>query len=176
MTIHGADWYPKFAGKLTAWRLHLNTNRLRPTCASVLRRSSGLAAATRDCRSCQPAAASAPALGQAAAIGLHRGSHTKTVRGIDRATLAQVTDLAWIKQHLNVLITGPTGVGKSYLASAIAHAACRADYAVRTYRLPRLVDELTKAGAMHNRSSFFRGLAKIDLLLIDDFGIAPIAD
>ncbi|MDP3295898.1 MAG: IS21-like element helper ATPase IstB [Nevskia sp.] len=101
---------------------------------------------------------------------------TKTVRGLDRATLAQVADLAWIKQHLNVLITGPTGVGKSFLASAIAHAACRADYAVRAYRLPRLVDELTKAAAMHNRSSFFRGLAKIDLLVIDDFGIAPIAE
>lgn len=101
---------------------------------------------------------------------------TKSVRGLDRATLAQVTDLAWIRQHLNVLITGPTGVGKSYLASAIAHAACRADYAVRAYRLPRLVDDLTKAAAMHNRSSFFRGLAKIDLLVIDDFGIAPIAD
>ncbi|MDP3197663.1 IS21-like element helper ATPase IstB [Tabrizicola sp.] len=101
---------------------------------------------------------------------------TKTLRGIDRATLAQVTDLSWIRQHLNVLVTGPTGVGKSFLASAIAHAACRADYAVRAYRLPRLIDELTKAGAMHNRSSFFRGLAKFDLLVIDDFGIAPIAD
>lgn len=101
---------------------------------------------------------------------------TKTVRGIDRATLAQVTDLSWIRQHLNVLITGPTGVGKSFLASAIAHAACRADYAVRAYRLPRLVDDLTRASAMQKRSSFFRSLAKIDLIVIDDFGIAPVAE
>jgi len=101
---------------------------------------------------------------------------TKTARGLDRATLAQVTDLAWIAQHLNVLITGPTGVGKSYLASAIAHAACRADFVVRAYRLPRLVDELGKAAAMQNRSSFFRSLARIDLLVIDDFGIAPVTE
>ena len=50
---------------------------------------------------------------------------TCTARGVDPAQLAQLTDLAWIKQHLNVLLTGPTGVGKSYLAAALAHAACR---------------------------------------------------
>lgn len=101
---------------------------------------------------------------------------TKTARGLDRSALAQVTGLAWIGQHQNVLITGPTGVGKSYLACAIAHAACRADHAVRCYRLPRLVDELTRATAMHSRSSFFRTLAKVDLLVIDDFGLAPLAE
>ncbi|MGQ0428762.1 MAG: ATP-binding protein [Gammaproteobacteria bacterium] len=53
---------------------------------------------------------------------------TRTARGVDPGQLAQLTDLAWIKQHLNLLITGPTGIGKSYLAAALAHAACRASW------------------------------------------------
>ncbi len=72
------------------------------------------------------------------------------MRGLDPASLAQVRDLAWIGEHLNVLITGPTGVGKSFLACPLAHSACRADYAVRFFRLPRLIDELTRMHALHN--------------------------
>lgn len=100
---------------------------------------------------------------------------TQTARGIDKATLQQVLSLNWIDSHLNVLVTGPTGVGKSYMASAIAQAACRNDYAVRCFRMPRLIDELAKAQAMNNRSGFFRKLAKVDLILIDDFGLVPLA-
>ena len=100
---------------------------------------------------------------------------TRAPRGIDPSVLAQVTDLSWIAQHLNVLVTGPCGVGKSYLACALAHAACRADYSVRCFRLPRLVDELTRASALQKRSAFFRQLAKADLLMLD-FGLAPLSD
>jgi hypothetical protein len=56
----------------------------------------------------------------------------KAARGIDRAALGQVTDLGWIRERLNVIVTGPTGVGKSFLACAVGHAACRADLDAQT--------------------------------------------
>lgn len=99
---------------------------------------------------------------------------THTVRGLNPGALAQVRDLGWIGEHLNVLITGPTGVGKSFIACALAHAACRADYAVRFYRIPRLVDELTRAHALQNRSNLLKQLAKADVLVLDDFGLTPL--
>lgn len=101
---------------------------------------------------------------------------TRAPRGLDPAHLAQVIDLGWIREHLNVLLTGPTGVGKSYLAAALAHSACRADFSVRCFRLPRLIEELARYGAMQKRSALFRQLAKADLLVLDDFGLAPLAD
>jgi DNA replication protein DnaC len=83
---------------------------------------------------------------------------------------------ARIREHLNVLLMGPTGVGKSFIACALAHATCRADFSVRCYRLPRLIEELAHYGAMQKRSALYRQLAKADLIVIDDFGIAPLAD
>lgn len=63
-------------------------------------------------------------------------------------------------------------MGKSYIACALAHAACT----VRCLRLPRLIDELTRYTALQRCSAFYRQLAKADLILIDDFGLAPLAD
>lgn len=97
-------------------------------------------------------------------------------RGLERGRLAQLADLAWVGQHLNVLLTGPTGVGKSYLACALAHQACRHDYSVRYFRVPRLTEELLRAGAQQKKSAFLKLLAKADLLVLDDFGLTPLSD
>ena len=101
---------------------------------------------------------------------------TRTPRGLDRGELHRLTELSWIREHLNVLITGPCGVGKSFLACALCHTACRADFSVRCFRVPRLLEELARYKAMQRRSAFYRQLAKADLLLIDDFGLAPLPD
>jgi DNA replication protein DnaC len=101
---------------------------------------------------------------------------TRTPRGIDPVTLATVRDLSWIPKRYNVLLTGPCGVGKSFFATALAHAACRADHSVRCYRLPRLAEELARAHALQRRSALLRQIAKIDVLLIDDFGLAILTD
>lgn len=101
---------------------------------------------------------------------------TRIARNLDTALLSTLRDLSWITRHLNVLITGPTGIGKSFIAAALAHAACRADLSARCFRLPRLMDELARAHAFQRRASFLRSLAKADLLLIDDFAIAPLPD
>ena len=81
-----------------------------------------------------------------------------------------------VDSQLNVLITGPTGIGKSFLAATLAHQACRQDIGTRYYRLPLLAEELSRAAAQHKKSAFFKQLARVKLLVLDDFGLTPIAD
>ena len=91
---------------------------------------------------------------------------TRSPRGVDPVTLATVRDLSCIQKRFNVLIVGSCGVGKSFFASALAHAACRADYSVRCYRLPRLAEDLARAHAPQRRSALLRQLAKTEVLLM----------
>lgn len=112
-------------------------------------------------------------LGQSASL---EDLDQRTPRGLDKSLLSQLLTLAFIENRRNLLITGPTGVGKSYLACAIGQQACRQDISVRYLRLPRLIEELVRADALKRKSALFKHLAKFQLLILDDFGLAPIAD
>lgn len=92
-------------------------------------------------------------------------------RGIDKAMLRQLGGCAWIADHLNVLITGFTGVGKSYLACALGQAACRKGMRVAYRRVPRLFDELALARADGSYARVLMRFAKAELLILDDFGL-----
>jgi len=95
----------------------------------------------------------------------------KTPRQLDRSLVQQLADCRWIAQHLNVLITGPTGVGKSFLACALAQKACRQGYTAFYQRLPRLLTELEIARGDGRYPKLMRQLAKVDVLVLDDWGL-----
>jgi DNA replication protein DnaC len=97
-------------------------------------------------------------------------------RGIDKRLVAQLSDGVWIKEHLNVLITGKTGVGKTYLSCALAQKACRLDYAVLYFRAPRFFQELTVSRLKGTYQSFLNKIKKFDLLVLDDFALVPITE
>lgn len=97
-------------------------------------------------------------------------------RGLDRSVALNLASGQWIDQHLNCLITGPTGAGKSYIAIALAHKACREGYSARYLRLPRLAQELMIAKGDGRYTKLMAQLAKTDLLILDDWGLAPMDD
>jgi DNA replication protein DnaC len=101
---------------------------------------------------------------------------TSPQRGLDRAMLKQLGTCTWISEHQNVLITGATGVGKSYLACALAQAACRQGKRVLYRRAPRLIDELALAKTAGQGAKLLSRFAKLDLLVIDDLGIGTLKD
>ncbi|WP_327037058.1 ATP-binding protein [Methyloterricola oryzae] len=95
----------------------------------------------------------------------------KTPRQLDRALIQQLADCRWVKEHLNILVTGPTGVGKSFLVCALAHKACRQGYTLFYQRLPRLLTEpeISRGDCRYPR--LMRQLARIDVLILDDWGL-----
>lgn len=95
-------------------------------------------------------------------------------RNIDKGLMAQLSSCQWIREHHNLILTGATGCGKTWLACALGNAACRQGLSVAYIRAPRLFEELHIA---HGDGSFGKrlsALAKTDLLILDDWGIAPM--
>jgi DNA replication protein DnaC len=98
----------------------------------------------------------------------------RSPRGLDKALLLALADCRWVAHHDNCLIIGPTGAGKTYLACALAHKACREGYSVRYHRLPRLFSELAIARGDGRYPRLLAGLAKVELLALDDWGTAGL--
>jgi DNA replication protein DnaC len=100
----------------------------------------------------------------------------KTPRGLDKSVILRLTGSDWIKKAQNIIITGPTGVGKTYLACALANSACRNTLASMYKRAPRLYQEISIARADGSYPKLMNKLAKIEVLVIDDFCLTPMAD
>lgn len=96
--------------------------------------------------------------------------------GLDRTVLTLLSTCTWIGDGINILIDGKTGTGKSYLACALAHKACRCGFTAIYFRMPRLFQELTVSRLSNRYSRFLNKLAKIDVLVLDDFGLAPMTE
>jgi DNA replication protein DnaC len=97
-------------------------------------------------------------------------------RGLDRAMLRHLATGRWIADHQHVVITGATGVGKTYLACALGQQACRHGARVLYRRVPRLVEDLLLAHADGSYTTLLARLARTDVLVLDDWGLAPLAD
>lgn len=97
-------------------------------------------------------------------------------RGIEKPLVRQLASCRWIREKQNVIVVGKTGVGKSYLAAALADCACRAGYRALFVRVPRLLEELALARISGTSSSLLGKLAKLDLIVLDDFLLNPMTD
>lgn len=97
-------------------------------------------------------------------------------RGLDRAQIAQLSTCTWVPEHLGVLISGATGVGKSYVGCALGHTACRRGFRVLYRRVPRLFEELGLAKADGTYTRVLAKLARFDVLILDDLGVGSLKE
>jgi len=99
----------------------------------------------------------------------------RTPRGIDKSVVLRLANGDWIKRAQNIIITGPTGVGKTYLACAIANRACRMGHSAFYIRVPGLFQELAIARGDGSYPKIMKKLLKANVLVIDDLGLAPMS-
>lgn len=95
----------------------------------------------------------------------------RTARGLDKSLILELATCDWLREHQNVLIIGPTGIGKSFLACALAHKACREGFTVQYYRTSRLFSELAVSRADGRYLRLLKSLARVDLIILDDWGL-----
>ena len=95
-------------------------------------------------------------------------------RGLDQALMNRLISGQWIKKHLNLLITGPTGAGKTWIACALGNKACRDGFSVQYHRLLRLFDELGYARGDGRYPKVMKKLARADVVILDDWGLAKL--
>jgi DNA replication protein DnaC len=98
----------------------------------------------------------------------------RSPRGLDRALFLKLAGGSWIDAHDNLVITGPTGVGKSFLASALGHKACRDNHSVLYQRVPKLFGDLAMARGDGRYGRLFRALGGVHVLILDDWGLEPL--
>ena len=97
-------------------------------------------------------------------------------RGLDKFLMLKLSSCDWIKDSNNLLITGPTGTGKTFLACALAQKACREGYTVQYVRIPRIFQELHIAKGDGRYAKILKNFAKANLLLFDDWGLSQMTD
>ena len=97
-------------------------------------------------------------------------------RGLDKSLLLKLASCQWVKERRNILITGPTGIGKTWIACALGEKACRQGYSVLYLRLPRLLQDIPLAKADGRYPKFMAALAKAELIVLDDWGLAVLGD
>lgn len=95
-------------------------------------------------------------------------------RGLDRALFLKLAACDWIRQHRNLLVTGPTGIGKSWISCALGHKACRENLSVLYQRVPRLMAALALARGDGRYAKLLPSLARVNLLILDDWGPEPL--
>jgi DNA replication protein DnaC len=99
-----------------------------------------------------------------------------SARGLDKTLIRQLMSCQWAKQNQNIIITGATGTGKSFVASALAEAACRQGLRALFVRVPRIVEELAVARAAGAYASTLAKISRIDVVVLDDFLLTPMKE